>query len=981
MTPGSFSIPPFVGASRLAYVSDLLSSFNRLGSEGTGQWIHLDAPSGAGKTRIVQQFYKEIASKHQQTSAYWPPLITEDSTELTEDQHARARKATFPMFPHVPGSLPQFMWWGITATTLTASRGNSAHQAFHQWLAHAPYIAELVRQNTSRLDRLKTTISGSTDALVDEIGNLALSGATGAMGIDLGLGTGLAYAALKQIATSSERVEERKRLVRGSDDIREDMSVVHDRIYDVLMRSIGPKLPTVIFIEDAHWGDSNLLNLMTKLVESNPYVMVISTAWPEQASDSALESALREAKAINLFDQNQEVARVSANLALEEDARYAILRHYFPNVESSTAKAIVKLYSNPLELTLFGLWRRYHEQFPSGDLKLSSEAIEELPSTVAGLYRGLWQELDNGHKRMFSLLAHVTKGVDEGLIQGAKAWIANDISAAFGAVDFQIDFDESESGVEALLLQAPTWISSLGSGVYVFSSSAQAQVAEEDNQFFSKSQHAGFRDALLKLTIEAVHNGLYRNPAQASAASQFVIAMYEAGLVEDREAVLEAGAIWVDYLDRSPGNSARKINVASSLTSEIDSDSLAYWVLTFYRAQALQEKGSYAESASAFEAIMNTADIQEKLGEAFWYRLLSAYAQTLMKGRRLQEAKDIFAFLASTGDDNFVNWTNYAAVLQAEDKYQDAADVLEELLETALEEDVPNEYHIFALRANLGPVYAKLMRTDEAIASLQAAIAMDSEALDRRARQQLPVVRNSLAGAMQAHKLHAEALALFEQLANQFAEEWGPDHPNTLLAESNAATALFDLKRFAESMALLDSLLPRIRNILTEDSREFMVAYHYQARCLDELGDSEAAAVMHERNLAHRTDVLGQFHIETLISGHYAGVAYRNAGQPYKAIKQFAATLRDRAVSLGSCHFETENTRHELTTLYVSEGMPGPALKYAQQTLDCRVAKMEPEVRNLYTSRLEDLEDMRRSSRKSDALIATCELLLELGPK
>ena len=69
----AFSQPPFVGDSRHRVVDGLVDILDEMNSTGEPRWVSLEAPSGWGKTRVVQEFYARLAAR--QSNHYWPETI------------------------------------------------------------------------------------------------------------------------------------------------------------------------------------------------------------------------------------------------------------------------------------------------------------------------------------------------------------------------------------------------------------------------------------------------------------------------------------------------------------------------------------------------------------------------------------------------------------------------------------------------------------------------------------------------------------------------------------------------------------------------------------------------------------------------------------------------------------------------------------------------------------------------------------------
>jgi hypothetical protein len=109
---------PFVGEGRYGLVDRLVAVFGEVSQQGSPRLVTLEAVSGWGKSRVVQEFYRRLAAT-QPKPRFWPPSILE-ATPLgrAEDLGPQERrKRVYPKeFTTPEGSVPHWLWWGISAT-------------------------------------------------------------------------------------------------------------------------------------------------------------------------------------------------------------------------------------------------------------------------------------------------------------------------------------------------------------------------------------------------------------------------------------------------------------------------------------------------------------------------------------------------------------------------------------------------------------------------------------------------------------------------------------------------------------------------------------------------------------------------------------------------------------------------------------------------------------------------------------------------
>jgi hypothetical protein len=103
-------------------------------------------------------------------------------------------------------------------------------------------------------------------------------------------------------------------------------------------------------------------------------------------------------------------------------------------------------------------------------------------------------------------------------------------------------------------------------------------------------------------------------------------------------------------------------------------------------------------------------------------------------------------------------------------------------------------------------------------------------------------------------------------LLERWRDRFGPDDPQTLLAATAIAAALYGLGRYDESRATDEDTLARRRRLLGDDHPDTLWSAHNLAVDLRGLGEFAAARVLDEETLARRRRLLGDDHPATLSS-------------------------------------------------------------------------------------------------------------------
>ena len=126
-------------ADRKKVVEALVNTFKKV-EDGEGpSLVVLSAPTGYGKTRIVQEFYAHVSAK--QKWPYWPARLEGDILRPWTE----TRKCVFPASFYVPpGAVMDWMWWGVSCSL--HQDGTPAHALSEyapQLAAHSSYCANI----------------------------------------------------------------------------------------------------------------------------------------------------------------------------------------------------------------------------------------------------------------------------------------------------------------------------------------------------------------------------------------------------------------------------------------------------------------------------------------------------------------------------------------------------------------------------------------------------------------------------------------------------------------------------------------------------------------------------------------------------------------------------------------------------------------------------------------------------------------------
>jgi tetratricopeptide (TPR) repeat protein len=406
-------VTDFVGVDRNQIVEQLVQDFHIVEDESKSQAFRskmmvLVAPTGEGKTRIVQELYKRLAAE-QAFPYYWPSEIVYKRAD--DWLHARKQVAVQTFSPEKGAELP-WLYWSVRCQR----RGdNSYAQALFDEMTQFDAHVEHLYNRLKSKDVSERSVD-ATQALVSILGTIGVLslGPSGSLLIG-GLGVARILEGNLDLVTRFKNWQgRRKEGDAGSMVIDGD---THGRAFDIkeLARDVvlvSRKIPMVLVIDDAHWADTTLIGFLDQVLNNRrARVLVIATMWPDfggRDGDRAPFSLWLDETMPNPENRQIEVRKLepmrSDELKLLTKLAYSSISEAddLP-ISEEIIEELVRRFPSPLGIrAFFGLPSVMSEIHHSG---LTSSALTRLPPDLATVYRGYLLELPEDVQRMLAIAA------------------------------------------------------------------------------------------------------------------------------------------------------------------------------------------------------------------------------------------------------------------------------------------------------------------------------------------------------------------------------------------------------------------------------------------------------------------------------------------------------------------------------------------------------------------------------------------------
>lgn len=938
----------FVGEERRRIVEDLSGAFDGVVASGEPQLWSLVAPSGAGKSRIVQELYAWLAAERQPEKAgqrYWPACIAtlgDGRSPLVNRKRTHPHESDGGLVVPAGLTIP-WMWWGLNCVRSTdGGYGQILFDDDTQLRQHVGIASGEDRE--SRLhERLEA--GGALASLiiaVVAIGGVILSGV-------------LAVLAVVQLL-----FRRRARLFRVFEGriarVRGHLGPVRDRRIDVeragrqrevdglagaIVRK-SERTPFVIFIEDAHDADDGLVSLVEHILSSGRARVLIVTTMHPQAGRALrpMEELARRAQEVDVLSRRSHEVRL-APLSDEDLGQVVVELHQAgsircdrPNV--ATINRIVARYGSTV-LFVHQLFATDYVTRVLQERPLGLEDLEGIPTDIASLIHMSLAVLDRGLKLVLVCAAHAgMRFVSEPIIAEARRFLPEE--------DVQ-GYLQDAVELHGLLRQR-------GNGTFVFVDQAIRDVARtlavdhlgpaDIRSLYGRlAEHslelAGCRDVLPGAdTSWTIHHTLVREGHVEGAAAVPALTRL-AQLLASRSATREAIDVLgtaIDYGSESLQLDLRTLRVhwllelshgraALDQSDELMAGDVEHGhrlVLELLRVRALQECADLPRALADLESLLPRilATFSDESAPVLAAKNLEAVL--LLRTGRADDARARFAAIVdartrSTGASSRSTLATRTLEARAAGESGSTEDAVQ--LFTALVAELRRTLgsvapETFNARANLVRFLAESGDATSARTEGQALLAECKREIGddhprTLARWNLLVLVSELSGD------HVEAVNGFRQVLARKEQVLGIDHPHTHITRMDLARNLLGADMIEEALAELEPLAAwAVRTLGTLDPLR-LAAEGTRRLALARTGRASPGdiAALHEL-VEKSTHGLGALAIPTVLLRNHLAQAIGAHGDPLGAVEVLGRLASEVEERLGPTHRHTLAVRSNL---------------------------------------------------------------------
>ena len=522
----------FVGASRVGLVDGLVDVFTDVRDSGGSRWVSLEAPSGWGKTRVGREFYARLAAG-QSSPRYWPDVIADPN-----------RKAVVPTGKRQPGSLPEFLWWGVSCSDRNGVAAEALRSDLGQLKEHAPLVDLVCKHGRGLKEKAIQGFLKTRAPLVKKGANPTPGTVVPGVGFAVP-GVGLVWLFARMAAGVARDHRQDRLLVSEASEIGARGRELAEQVIDELCALGNNRFPIVLFIEDVHLADTTLLEVLEGLLRRGSHLLVVTTTWPGKIDDTPALAGLdrdlgERALRVGYLGAVGSPFRDDAGLMeLDADDCAQIVLANFPRADPTTVELLVNRYRNPWALELVCDMPKYRMKFGErGDLHIDPEEIATLPSGTKELYKKYWEHLPERLRLRYAVAAAITpEAINPQQGQGHRTWSDPVLDEVIDSIKLPTSSDLA--GAVGAARDAYGWVAHVDEFLRRWAETDQHHIATNDGNDELNEHLTDARQQILSATARV----MVRDNSPHTHHARSIIALHAEGFITDPAPVTAAIAI------------------------------------------------------------------------------------------------------------------------------------------------------------------------------------------------------------------------------------------------------------------------------------------------------------------------------------------------------------------------------------------------------------------------------------------------------
>ncbi|MEL6660935.1 MAG: tetratricopeptide repeat protein, partial [Bacteroidota bacterium] len=345
----------------------------------------------------------------------------------------------------------------------------------------------------------------------------------------------------------------------------------------------------------------------------------------------------------------------------------------------------------------------------------------------------------------------------------------------------------------------------------------------------------------------------------------------------------------------------------------------------------LEYVANYEVLEGLINVVMELLSIDQTLDNPISKFPIVPYAEHLLALNNIDQTTPEYAQLQN----------NLASVYRHLGRYDEAAELLQQALQSDLNNFGQDHPNVARRQSNLALVYMDLGRYGEATELLEQVLQAD---LTHFGQDHPNVARrqSNLALVYKSLGRYEEAAELLEQALQYAIIHFGQDHPSVAIRQSNLASVYQDLGRYAEAAELLEQALQSAITHFGQDHPDVAVRQSNLATVYEALGRYAEAAELLQQALQYAIIHFGQDHPNVAVRQSNLASVYQDLGRYAEAAEMLEQTLQCAITHFGQDHPDVPLRQSNLANVYRHLGRYAEAAELLEQALESDLTNFGP---------------------------------------
>ncbi len=245
-------------------------------------------------------------------------------------------------------------------------------------------------------------------------------------------------------------------------------------------------------------------------------------------------------------------------------------------------------------------------------------------------------------------------------------------------------------------------------------------------------------------------------------------------------------------------------------------------------------------------------------------------------------------------------------------------------------EKTPKKDKLFIVLNTLNGCLHSLMKNEEALSTLQEALAIGNSLEEFRASMNMAMLYNNIASSYGRLGDYQQRVLYYQRCLNIVTKHLGQEHFRTASVQHNLGVALMDVGQMEKAYVFLHKALSTHSQVFPPNHPSLALSHQMIAYYYSQLNKYELALPFAQKNLSIHLATNGENHPDTIGAWYNIAITLSNLNRKDESIELLQRCIAQSEVFWGQYHFTTIKYCKSLATIYKGLGKAKEAVSTIQ---------------------------------------------------